>query len=809
MPVDGFARRALPRRAGATSAIAVLAAVCCAFLFAPPQAGAFGFVGMFGKNGGLGGQGVGNNEFVNPTSIVIGPAPNHTVYVGDQFDNTIRAFNSDGTFKTRWGSTGSGPNKFLFLNGLAVDDAGNVYASDFSNGTVQEFDPNGSLIRTIGGPGAGKGLMSGSASIAVGPGANPHVWVAETVNHRVSEFLADGTFVRMWGKDVIPGGGTGAEICAAAQATCQIGISGSLIGEFNAPNGITLNANGNIFVADYNSSLVSQFTTAGAGVDTFNPGVSPNGLASDPQDGKLWVVSQFGSVAKEFATTAGHAVSQTLGTLNYQSGDSGFFAAPKGIAVAADGSPYVADTYNHRVETFSPAGAVTARWGKNGGIGSGLGLGNGEFFAPAQIAARGGRVAVAEAGSSRVEVFDANGGFIERFGKNGGDGTAGSKGGEFAFAPSGVAFAANGDIFVADTYNQRIQHFTAAGDFIEAAGTDVDSVNPSTGFEICVVAANCKFATAAPAPPLGDRQFKQPNQIAFGPDGLLYVLEYAGHRIEVVDPANGYSLVRKIGANLGDGSVGSGDGDFTAPVAIAIDAQGDIYVTDPNASRITKFSSTGQFLVKWGSAGSGPGQFSRPEGITVTPSGAVYIGDRDNNRVQVFDSSGNYQSEYGGFGSDEGQFSQPTGLGSDECGHVYVSDLDNERIQIFGESPPPCSAATGTPPARVSTLITKLKIAKVKKFKNSLKVSVTCDQACSIKLIATGKIGKKTIKAKGSGALKKSGTVVITVKFSKKNAKKIVAAIRKHKKPKFAVALAASTTAGAKSAKTASIKLKK
>ncbi len=84
------------------------------------------------------------------------------------------------------------------------------------------------------------------------------------------------------------------------------------------------------------------------------------------------------------------------------------------------------------------------------------------------------------------------------------------------------------------------------------------------------------------------------------------------------------------------GSYGSGDGQFYGPYGIAVDASGNVYVTDSGNNRVQKFTSNGTFITKWGSQGSEDGQFSGPDGIAVDANGNVYVVDRSNHRIQKF-----------------------------------------------------------------------------------------------------------------------------------------------------------------------------
>ena len=88
------------------------------------------------------------------------------------------------------------------------------------------------------------------------------------------------------------------------------------------------------------------------------------------------------------------------------------------------------------------------------------------------------------------------------------------------------------------------------------------------------------------------------------------------------------------------GSRGNGDGQFSGPHGIEVDAAGNVYVVDTGNNRIQKFTSDGVFLIKWGTTGAAPGQFNHPHGIGIGPLGNVYVAETGNNRVQKFTSDG-------------------------------------------------------------------------------------------------------------------------------------------------------------------------
>jgi len=125
----------------------------------------------------------------------------------------------------------------------------------------------------------------------------------------------------------------------------------------------------------------------------------------------------------------------------------------------------------------------------------------------------------------------------------------------------------------------------------------------------------------------------------------------------------------------------SNDGEFFRPQYVAIDDDGNIYVTDLS-SRVQKFTSDGIFLKSWGSMGSADGQFGSPSGIAVFGD-HVYVADKKQNSIDVFDKDGNFIFSWGGFGSEDGQFSNPHGVKINSDGIIFVADTGNHRIQKF------------------------------------------------------------------------------------------------------------------------------
>ena len=148
----------------------------------------------------------------------------------------------------------------------------------------------------------------------------------------------------------------------------------------------------------------------------------------------------------------------------------------------------------------------------------------------------------------------------------------------------------------------------------------------------------------------------------------------------------GQAFVTKWGTDT------TSDGRFNIPIGVAVDSSTNVYVTDSFNSRIQKFDSSGNFILKWGSPGSGDNQFlGTPRRIAVDSGGNVYVTESlPSNQIKKFDSSGNFLTKWGSSGIGNGQFWYLEGIAVDSGGNVYAVDSGNNRIQKFipSGSPP-------------------------------------------------------------------------------------------------------------------------
>ncbi len=127
--------------------------------------------------------------------------------------------------------------------------------------------------------------------------------------------------------------------------------------------------------------------------------------------------------------------------------------------------------------------------------------------------------------------------------------------------------------------------------------------------------------------------------------------------------------------------------DHANPVTncLTLDGQDNVYVVNTSQYRVEKYDSQEKLLTSWGSQGSGPGQFAEPDSIAIDAKGNIYVTDnRSNYRVEMFDGDGRFLAQWGGFGHGDGQFNAGGRIAVDHQGNVYVSDDGaNDSVQKF------------------------------------------------------------------------------------------------------------------------------
>ena len=183
----------------------------------------------------------------------------------------------------------------------------------------------------------------------------------------------------------------------------------------------------------------------------------------------------------------------------------------------------------------------------------------------------------------------------------------------------------------------------------------------------------------------GGGMFVFPHGIAVDKDGNIWVTDGQGrdgkgHQVFKFSP-DGEVLM-----TLGKAGVaGDGPDTFNQPDDVAIAPNGDIFVSEGHSpamgnARVMKFTKDGKFIKQWGKHGSGPGEFEVPHALAFDSRGRLFVGDRANNRIQIFDQDGNFIDQWK-------QFSRPSGVYIDNHDVIYVTDSESTDKEGYGHNP--------------------------------------------------------------------------------------------------------------------------
>ncbi len=274
--------------------------------------------------------------------------------------------------------------------------------------------------------------------------------------------------------------------------------------------------------------------------------------------------------------------------------DSAGFNAPRSLAMAPDGSIYVADTGNSRILRLDGNGNVLAEWGSRTPDGQ-VPPAPSTFIEPWGVGVDSlGNVYVADTWNHRVQKFDARGNFLLEWGSSGqpGEGPSGFWG------PRGIAVGPDGRVYVTDTGNKRVVVFDGNGTYLSAFGAS------------------------------GEGQLDEPVGIAIGPDGLVYVADDWNLRVAVFSADGEYRTAWPVQGWAGES--------LDNKPYIAVDTQGRVYISDPEGYRIIVFSGSGEPLAVFGQYGPEADSFGMPTGIAIDLNGAVWVVDTGNNRLAKF-----------------------------------------------------------------------------------------------------------------------------------------------------------------------------
>ena len=291
------------------------------------------------------------------------------------------------------------------------------------------------------------------------------------------------------------------------------------------------------------------------------------------------------------------------------------------------------------VGRWMPQTAIAAWGGPGGGLG--------EFSLPKGMAVDAeGNLYVADSENHRIQVLDGDGQPLREWG------TQGNGPGQF-LQPWGVAVSPEGNVYVADTWNHRIQAFDADGEYLRSWG-----VFGETGDDLWL-----------------DGTFYGPRDLAFDEDGNLYVADTGNKRVLKYDPEG--NLVAVVGG------AGREPGQLQEPVGLAVGPDGTLYVADAWNWRIQAFDADLAFLRQWPVRVWDSLTVANKPYLAVDEQGRVWATDPEHYRVLGFEPYGTLGVTFGQAGIDLAGMNAPTGIVVDPQGRVLVSDSENHRILVF------------------------------------------------------------------------------------------------------------------------------
>jgi sugar lactone lactonase YvrE len=163
---------------------------------------------------------------------------------------------------------------------------------------------------------------------------------------------------------------------------------------------------------------------------------------------------------------------------------------------------------------------------------------------------------------------------------------------------------------------------------------------------------------------------------------FLYVTDAEQDLVLVYDADPPYTLIRKLG-KPGTEHTSTEPAEFAKPSGVAVDKDGNVYVSDTWNNRIQEFDADGRFIRAFGEAGDGPGYFARPKGISIDGDGHIWIADALQDRVQVFTPEGRLLIYLGESGLLPGQFQSLANVMVDKNNRVLTTELYPGRLQVF------------------------------------------------------------------------------------------------------------------------------
>ena len=543
-------------------------------------------------------------------------------------------------------STSIGQPRKLVLSGS------NVYFS--SGNSVFKIDGSGTLTLIAGNsrPGfSGDGGPAVSAQLNAPQGmaldAAGNLYIADSLNNRVRMVDTRGVITTFAGDGSVSQPGFWGDYGPAINASLHL------------PTGVAVDSTGNVYIAVSSDNTIRIVTTDGL-INIFagqgNPGYYGDYAAS----------------VTGTTTTVTNVGTATLATLTN----------PQDVAIGPNNTILIADAGNSAIRSVSSAGIISTISGLQGSSGlSGDGTANTlPMLAPFGVAAdSSGNIYVAEFGTNRIRKLDTKGNITTAIG-DGNQGFAGDGGPANKVEmtlPTGVALDSSGNLYFADSLNNRIR---------KLAGSTVSTI-----------AGNGLFSRSGDGGAATSAQLNAPMGVAVG-TAALYIADTANNTVRSVTNGviSGFAGTGTAGSS-GDGNPASG-AQLNGPQGLAVDSAGSLYIADTQNNRVRKVTGgTISTVAGSGAAGfAGDGgaatsaQLNAPFAVAVDAAGNLYIAEFNNNRVRKVAANGNIGTLAGngvsGFSGDglqatSAQLNGPRGVAVDSSGNVYIADTNNNCVR--------------------------------------------------------------------------------------------------------------------------------
>ncbi len=450
------------------------------------------------------------------------------------------------------------------------------------------------------------------------------------------------------------GGAAAAQTIETVAGSSGLGDGGAATeARLDTPGGVAVDSAGNIYIADTFNHRIRRVDTSGnistaAGV----------GVAGYNGDGRAAATAQ----------------------LNY----------PYGVAVDGAGNIYIADTDNHRIRRVDAAtGNISTAAGDgtvpdedDDNIGDGGAATAAQLNNPYDVAVDSdGNLYIADTQNNRIRKVTASSGNIETVAGDGTDGYSGDGGAATAAeidTPWGIALDSAGNIYFAGSWNEVVRKVTVSTGNIETVAGDGN---------------NDFYGDSGPAT---DAALDGPRGLAVDGSGNIYIADSYNNRIRMVNTSGNISTFAGGGTAQGDGGSAS-LAQLGNVFGVAVDGSGNIYIADAGNDRIRKVDTSNIISTAAGGGSDiGDGGAAReawlnaPGGVAVTGGGSLYIADSYHHRIRRVSPSGTITTVAGtgtaGFSGDGGaaadaQLNNPTDVALDSAGNLYIADTDNHRIR--------------------------------------------------------------------------------------------------------------------------------